>query len=156
VTTSSELVQWLRRERDYNIRRPYDRDPTDPKRLSEAADRIEELEAIEARLAKTKDGKPIVHGDTIYWVVSEDEDYWGEPRGTPLSFVVQYVSVGTTFPEYEGTHTVCCDDIECGNMECYASLEEATKAGKEMLSVYEAYEEGYEEYEKGIKDPAGS
>ncbi|MFT3992507.1 MAG: hypothetical protein QM680_13990 [Luteolibacter sp.] len=73
-----------------------------------------------ARLPQTADGKPIFLGDIVF-VENEDMAYFG-PEAI-LELKVESLSVGTSFAEYKGTVTVCGEDLECGNLDCYADKE---------------------------------
>ena len=89
--------------------------------ISSAEARLEELEAENRSLPKTKDGKVIATGMDVWWIVCEDEAYWGSPIGTPIKSRVLSISHDLSFEQYKGTHTICTDDFECGNLELYSS-----------------------------------
>jgi hypothetical protein len=73
-----------------------------------------------ARLPLSADGAPILLGDTVF-VENEDTSYFGdEPI---LELKVMCLSAGVAFDQYKGTVTVGGDDLECGNLDCYANKE---------------------------------
>ena len=76
-----------------------------------------DLQAVVNRLPKTKDGAPIVPGDKV-WFINEDEQYWGEDSA--IEQTVSSISINDSTHAYEGSHVVCCDNWEGGNLECYA------------------------------------
>ncbi len=72
-----------------------------------------------ARLPLSADGAPILLGDTVF-VENEDTAYFGDEPILELKVVC--LSAGVAF-DYKGTVTVGGDDLECGNMDCYANKE---------------------------------
>lgn len=76
-----------------------------------------QLAALLARLPHTADGKPILLGDTIY-TVNRDPSYWGDDP--ILEGNVETVYLGLSFPDYKGQFTVCTDEWESGNLDCWA------------------------------------
>lgn len=83
---------------------------------------LAEARAVVERLPETHDEKPIVDGDSVWWVVSEDPDYWGYAIGEPVEFDVESTRFGIDFDEYNGTHTVqLCEGPECGNKDLYST-----------------------------------
>lgn len=67
----------------------------------------------------TKDGRPIKLGMTFF-TPNPDTSFFGEDYF--VEDKVQSITLGVSF-NYKGEFTVCGEDIECGNMECYALKE---------------------------------
>ena len=80
--------------------------------------------AVDAWLAKTPrmaDGTPIFLGDEVWFAQDGYDDY---PWTRATKQKVSMLSVGKSFPCYRGDFTVCCDDWEGGNLDCYRTAEE--------------------------------
>ena len=79
------------------------------------------LTCLLARIPHTKDGKPILWGDKVYLpdpdrvTICRDMDV--------VEGRVECITIGVSFPEYAGTHTVMFGDFECGNLELYSQRE---------------------------------
>ena len=80
-----------------------------------------ELSALLSRLPHTKDGKPILWGDKVYF---PDPDTMIYDRDMDvIEGKVEAITIGVQFSEYEGTHTILFGDYESGNMELYSERE---------------------------------
>ena len=95
--------------------------------------RVEELEAIVAKLPKTADGVPIVLGMKVYFECP-DPEWWRVEPGTIVSETVKSMDDGVSFSEYKGTVAITCEECEFGNLECF-STEAAALAAKEVRDV---------------------
>ena len=74
-----------------------------------------------SRMTHTKDGKIILWGDKVYF---PDPDKMTMDRDLDIiDGVVEAITIGVQFKEYEGTHTVMFGDHESGNLELYSSRE---------------------------------
>ena len=88
-----------------------------PDQTHEAVVRLNDLLV---RIPCTKDGKPILWGDTVY-IANPDGAPWED--GYVLPVKVESIMIGCHFEEYDGTHTIMAGDNECGNLECYSACE---------------------------------
>lgn len=80
-----------------------------------------EFKDLLSRIPHTKDGKPILWGDKVYF---PDPDKMTMDREIDIiEGVVEAITIGVQFSEYEGTHTVMFGDYESGNLELYSSRE---------------------------------
>ncbi len=96
-------------------------------RLKKQFDEIENREKKSAlnellsRMPHTKDGKIILWGDKVYF---PDPDKMTMDRELDIiEGVVEAITIGVQFKEYEGTHTVMFGEYESGNLELYSSRE---------------------------------
>lgn len=90
--------------------------PNDEK-TNDGGSLLSELTGLVSRLPHTADGTPIIPGDTVY--ILDPDASWPES----VAQVVQSIHLGLGFDEYKGTHTICGDELEAGNLECWSSLE---------------------------------
>jgi hypothetical protein len=87
----------------------------------------DEARAALDKLPRTADGVPIVPGMTLY-LECPDPAWWRLEPGSIVSVVADSITVGKGFDEYKGTHTICGEDVECGNLDCYSTLDAARAA----------------------------
>ena len=74
-----------------------------------------------SRMPHTKDGKIILWEDKVYF---PDPDKMIMDRELDIiEGVVEAITIGVQFKEYEGTHTVMFGEYESGNLELYSSRE---------------------------------
>jgi hypothetical protein len=76
------------------------------------------LNDLLARIPHTKDGKPILWGDKVYYPDPDVATYSHFEDVHEIE--VHSITIGTSFEEYIGTHTILAGDFEFGNLECYS------------------------------------
>ena len=80
-----------------------------------------ELKDLLSRMPHTKDGKLILWGDKVYF---PDPDMMTINRESDvIEGEVESITIGLSFNEYEGTHTIMFGDYESGNLELYSRRE---------------------------------
>jgi hypothetical protein len=92
--------------------------------LTALASQVEALEKALRNMPKMKNGTPICLGDRV-WVIYEQDE---EPLLQVVDFTVESITSGKAFREYQGDFTICADNWEGGNLDCYATAEEANAA----------------------------
>lgn len=73
-----------------------------------------------ARIPCTKDGVPILWGDTVF---TPDPDMAPWEDDYIIAVEVEAITIGCSFSEYTGTHTIVAGDFEFGNLDCYSKKE---------------------------------